>query len=165
MSPPPPLRLFSLVSRCRAPVCCPPIKARAKRAKSNERSRRRKLRIVMDRVVAQHCKQFSIYLFLKRFSQASRLISTKYVKNRIIMFCLELSYSEEYKMQPFSCQHREQHISKQDYEIQKFRRFIYISRLEPQRCSLYLVIYRTFLMYLYIWVFGIEVWLITFIVM
>ncbi len=154
MSPPLPLRIFSLVSRCQAPVRCPPIKVRAKRAKSNEHTRRRKLRIVMNRVVALHCKQFSIYLFPKRFSQASRLISTKYVKNRIIMFCPELSYSEEYKMHPFSCQHREQHISKQDYEIQKFRKLIHISRLKTQRCFLYFVI--SFFSKVYIWVLALR---------
>jgi putative NADH-flavin reductase len=41
-------------------------------------------------------------------------------------------------MQPFSCQHREQHISKQDYEISLVEE-INFSKLEPQR-------------------FGIEVW-------
>jgi hypothetical protein len=69
---------------------------------------------------------------------ASLQISSKYFQNIIIMFCLELWYSVDYKMQPFSCQHREQHISKQDYEISV--KEIHFSRLEPQR-------------------FGIEVWL------
>jgi hypothetical protein len=43
----------------------------------------------------------------KRFSQ-----STTYFQNRIIMFCLELLYSAENKMQSFVCQQREQHIIK-----------------------------------------------------
>jgi hypothetical protein len=42
-------------------------------------------------------------------------------------------------MQPFSCQHREQHISEQDYVsvVQDIRN----SRLEPQRWSLKFVIF------------------------
>jgi hypothetical protein len=54
-----------------------------------------------------------------------------YLAKPIIMFCLELLYSIEYKMQPFSFQHREQHISQQDYEISVVEE-IHISRLEPQ---------------------------------
>jgi hypothetical protein len=55
------------------------------------------------------------------------------------MFCLELWYSVEYKMQPFSCKHREQHISKQDYEISPVQE-IHIYIVEPQRWSLEFVI-------------------------
>jgi hypothetical protein len=51
------------------------------------------------------------------------------------MFCLELWYSSEYKMQPVSCQH----ISKQDYEISAVQK-IHNYRLEPQRWSLEFVI-------------------------
>jgi hypothetical protein len=58
----------------------------------------------------------------KRFSHDSLLTSTKYFPNRIIIFCLEFWYSVEkycmsYYMQPVSCQHWEQHISNQSYEI------------------------------------------------
>ncbi len=55
------------------------------------------------------------------------------------MFCLELWYSVEYKMQSFSCQYREQHISEQDYEIPAVQ-VIHNYRLEPQRWSLEFVI-------------------------
>ncbi len=51
------------------------------------------------------------------------------------MFCLELQYSVEYKMQPFSCRHREQQISKQDYEISAVQEILNY-RVEPQRWSL-----------------------------
>ncbi len=43
--------------------------------------------------LGQNFKQFMYSQ--KRFSQESLLISTKYFKNRIIMFCLELWYSAE----------------------------------------------------------------------
>ncbi len=43
------------------------------------------------------------------------------------------------QMQPFSCQHREQHISKCNYEISEVQE-IHISRLELQRWSLEFVI-------------------------
>ncbi len=42
-------------------------------------------------------------------------------------------------MQPFSCQHRDQHISKRNYEISVVQE-IHISRLELQRGSLEFVI-------------------------
>ncbi len=48
-----------------------------------------------------HCKLFSIYVFPKRFSQASLLISNKYFQNKIKIFCLELWYSgEKYSSDP-----------------------------------------------------------------
>jgi hypothetical protein len=40
-----------------------------------------------------HCKQFSIYVFPRKW-QISPQISTKYFQNRMIMFCLELWYSQ-----------------------------------------------------------------------
>jgi hypothetical protein len=70
----------------------------------------------------------------KRISPASLLISTKYFYNRIIMSVCNYGIHKivQYKMQPFSCQHREKHISKQNYEI-SVEQGIHISRLELQR--------------------------------
>ena len=81
------------------------------------------------------CKQFYIYEFPKKICQASLLISTKYFQNWIRMFCLELWYSVE----KYICQHREQHISKRNYEISVVQE-IHISRLELQRWPLEFVI-------------------------
>jgi hypothetical protein len=61
-------------------------------------------------------------------------------------------------MQPFSCQHRKQHISKWNYEITGAKE-IHISRLELQRWSLEFVISFSKSIYLG---FGIDVWLISF---
>ncbi len=78
----------------------------------------------------QHC-----FLFMysqKRFSHALLLISIKYFRNRITMFCLKLwYYVENYIILDAALQlsHREQHISKQNYEITVVQE-IHISRLE-----------------------------------
>ncbi len=107
-----------------------------------------------------HCKQFSIYEFQNRFSQVSLIISTKYFqKNRIIMHVLsgimlfwrEVQYLH---MQPYSCQHREQHISKRNYEISVVKlQEIHISRLELQRWPYEFVIFYS---KVYIWDLGLR---------
>jgi hypothetical protein len=58
-------------------------------------------------------------------------------------------------MQPFSCQHREQHISKRNYGIAVVE--IHTSSLELQSWPLGFII-SFFVKY----IFGIEVWLIPF---
>ncbi len=68
----------------------------------------------------------SIMYSQKRFSQASLQIPTKYFKSWIIMLCLELWYSVE----KYSWQHRDQHISKRNYEITVVEE-IHISRYIP----------------------------------
>jgi hypothetical protein len=80
----------------------------------------------------------------KRFSQASLLIFTKYLQNRITMFCpgimIYCGYCMyRYQMQAFNCQHRKRDISKRNYKITVVQE-IHISRLELQRWSLEFVI-------------------------
>ncbi len=57
------------------------------------------------RAALSHCKQFFIYVFPKRFSRASLLISTTYLQNKIIMFCLELWFSLEKYEWGIRCSH------------------------------------------------------------
>ncbi len=64
-----------------------------------------------------------------------------------------------YQMQPFSCRHRERHISKRNYEITVVQE-IHVSRLKLHRRSLEFVI--SFQKYGICLGFGIEVWLIPF---
>jgi hypothetical protein len=97
---------------------------------------------------------FHLCFLNKRFNQVSLLISTKYFQ--IIMFYLELWYSIEqvqYQMKPFSCQHREQHISKQNYVGQN----VHSSRLEQQRWSLEFVI-SSFKVYILDWGMANSIW-------
>ncbi len=108
----------------------------------------------MDNVVAVDnfsctANNFTFMYSQKRFSQPSLLISTTYFQNRIIMFCLELLYSAENKMQSFGCQHREQHIYIPNYEITVVQE-IHISRLGLQILTIEFVI--PFLNYIFgIW--------------
>ncbi len=50
-----------------------------------------------------------------------------YLQNIIIMLCLELKYAVD--SESYSCQHREQHISKWNYELGTVEKDIHISRL------------------------------------
>jgi hypothetical protein len=65
-----------------------------------------------------------------------------------MIFCRE----GQYQMQPFICQHREQNISKQNYEITEVQE-IHIFRLELQRWPLEFVI--SFFK-VYIWDLGLR---------
>ncbi len=47
-----------------------------------------------------HTLQIISHLSKKRLSQASLLVSTEYIQNRIIMFCLELWYQNETSFDP-----------------------------------------------------------------
>jgi len=99
----------------------------------------------VDNVVAADAfsctaNNFTFMYSQKRFRQQSLLISTTYFQNRIIMFCLELWYSAENKMQSFGCQQREQHVFKWNYEITVVQE-IHISRLELQILTLEFVIH------------------------
>jgi hypothetical protein len=63
-----------------------------------------------------------------------------------------------YYMQPVSCQHREQHITKRSYKI-SVEQEIHISRLEYKYGSLNFLFT---LFKVYIWDLVVEVWLIPF---
>jgi hypothetical protein len=45
---------------------------------------------VSQHFLVPHCKQYCIYVFPEKISQASLLSSTKYFQNRIIMFGLDI---------------------------------------------------------------------------
>jgi hypothetical protein len=84
-------------------------------------------------MVRMHCKQFSINVFPKRFSQASRVISTKStelqydVLSGIMIFCREVHAAIH-----LSAQVTTYCISKRIPEISEVQE-IHISRLELQR--------------------------------
>jgi hypothetical protein len=71
---------------------------------------------------------FPFMCFQKWFSQASLLISTKYFKNRIIMFCVELWYSVEKYIT--RCSHSTVSIGNNMFKnviikLRKYRRFMH----------------------------------------
>jgi len=82
--------------------------------------------------------------------------TTKYFQNKFILFCLELWYSGEkysYRCSHSACQHRQQHISKRNYEISVVQE-VHMSRLELQRWPLLLI---PFLKHLFrIWDWGLA---------
>ncbi len=49
---------------------------------------------VSQHSLVPHCKQYCIYVFPEKISHASLLSSTKYFRNRIIMFGMEFMILE-----------------------------------------------------------------------
>ncbi len=88
----------------------------------------------------------------KKISQASLLISSKYFhQSGIIIFSREV----QYWMQPFSCQQREQHIPKRNYEITvQCMRFIFPNQSDNDG---HLNLFITF-SNVYIWGLGWRFW-------